>query len=99
MGGFMSLNGSDADAPMRAGPTISDLVAGLNGALGVVAALLRRERTGQGETLDVSLLGSMIGLLSFHASNYFHSGELPTRTGHDHGNVAPAVLLDPNRSV
>src|SRR3546814_13718953 len=79
---------------MRAVPPISDLVAGLNGALGVVAALLRRERTGQGETLDVSLLGSMIGLLSFHASNYFASGELPTRTGNDHGIVAPYGLFE-----
>lgn len=94
MSGFMSLNGAETDPPMRVGPPISDLVAGMNGALGVVAALLRRERTGSGDTLDVSLLGSMIGLLSFHASNYFANGQLPARTGNDHGLVAPYGLFE-----
>ncbi|WP_242702511.1 MULTISPECIES: CaiB/BaiF CoA transferase family protein [Achromobacter] len=94
MSGFMSLNGGEDDPPMRAGPPISDLVAGLNGALGVVAALLRRERTGRGDSISVSLLSSMIGLLSFQASNYFASGELPPRTGNDHGIVAPYGLFE-----
>ncbi len=94
MSGFMSLNGGEDDPPMRAGPPISDLAAGLNGALGVVAALLRRERTGRGDSISVSLLSSMIGLLSFQASNYFASGELPPRTGNDHGIVAPYGLFE-----
>ncbi|WP_254241747.1 CaiB/BaiF CoA transferase family protein [Achromobacter pestifer] len=94
MSGFMSLNGGEDDPPMRAGPPISDLAAGLNGALGVVAALLRRERTGRGDSISVSLLSSMIGLLSFQASNYFASGELPARTGNDHGIVAPYGLFE-----
>ncbi|WP_447921043.1 CaiB/BaiF CoA transferase family protein [Achromobacter aegrifaciens] len=94
MSGFMSLNGGENDPPMRAGPPISDLAAGLNGALGVVAALLRRERTGRGDSISVSLLSSMIGLLSFQASNYFASGELPPRTGNDHGIVAPYGLFE-----
>ncbi len=94
MSGFMSLNGGEDNPPMRAGPPISDLAAGLNGALGVVAALLRRERTGRGDSISVSLLSSMIGLLSFQASNYFASGELPPRTGNDHGIVAPYGLFE-----
>src|SRR3546814_11427269 len=68
MSGFMSLNGGQDDPPMRVGPPISDLVAGINGALGILAALLRRTRTGRGESLSVSLLNSMIGLLSFQRS-------------------------------
>src|SRR5690606_34420539 len=94
MSGFMSLNGGEDDPPMRVGPPISDLVAGVNAALGVVASLLRRERTGQGDSLDVSLLGSMVGLLSFHASNFFASGSVPSRTGNDHGLVAPYGLFE-----
>ncbi|MEN5346562.1 CoA transferase [Achromobacter mucicolens] len=94
MSGFMSLNGAESQPPMRAGPPISDLVAGMNGALGIVAALLRRERTGQGESVSVSLLGSMIGLLSFQASNYFADGRLPARTGNDHGIASPYGLFE-----
>lgn len=94
MSGFMSLNGGENDPPMRAGPPVSDLVAGMNGALGVLAALLRRERTGRGDAISVSLMSSMIGLLSFQAANYFASGELPPRTGNDHGIVAPYGLFE-----
>lgn len=94
MSGFMSLNGAEADPPLRAGPPISDLVAGMNGALGIMAALLRRERTGSGDSISVSLLSSMVGMLSFHASNYFASGQLPERTGNDHGIVAPYGLFE-----
>ncbi len=94
MSGFMSLNGAESDPPMRAAPPISDLIAGMNGALGVMAALLRRERTGRGDTISVSLLSSMIGLLSFHAANYFANGQLPARTGNDHGIVAPYGLFE-----
>lgn len=94
MSGFMSLNGAESQPPMRAGPPISDLVAGMNGALGIVAALLRRERTGQGDSVSVSLLGSMIGLLSFQASNYFADGRLPARSGNDHGIASPYGLFE-----
>ncbi|WP_312993009.1 CoA transferase [Achromobacter animicus] len=94
MSGFMSLNGAESQPPMRAGPPISDLVAGMNGALGIVAALLRRERSGQGDSVSVSLLGSMIGLLSFQASNYFADGRLPARTGNDHGIASPYGLFE-----
>ena len=94
MSGFMSLNGAESQPPMRAGPPISDLVAGMNGALGIVAALLRRERTGQGDSVSVSLLGSMIGLLSFQASNYFADGRLPALTGNDHGIASPYGLFE-----
>lgn len=94
MSGFMSLNGGPDQPPMRAGPPVSDLVAGMNGALGIVAALLRRERSGQGDSVSVSLLGSMIGLLSFQASNYFADGRLPARTGNDHGIASPYGLFE-----
>jgi len=93
MSGFMSLNGAEEDPPLRAGPPISDLVAGLYGALGVMAALLRRGQTGRGDSVSVSLLNSMISMLSFHASNFLASGMVPSRSGNDHGIVAPYGLF------
>ncbi|NLY27189.1 MAG: CoA transferase [Alcaligenaceae bacterium] len=93
MSGFMSLNGTESDPPLRAGPPISDLVAGLHGALGIAASLVRRTRTGQGDTVNVSLLSSMVSMLSFHASNFLANGVVPQRTGNDHGIVAPYGLF------
>ena len=93
MSGFMSLNGASDDPPLRAGPPISDLIAGLHGALGITAALLQRTQTGRGDSVSVSLLNSMVSMLSFHASNYLASGIVPERSGNDHGIVAPYGLF------
>ena len=89
MSGFMSLNGPQGTPPMRAGNPISDLVAGLYCALGVVSGLLRRERTGEGAAIATSLNGAMIGVLGFAAANYFATRELPPRTGNDHPVASP----------
>ena len=87
--GFMSLNGGPDEPPQRAGPPISDLVAGLYAALGIVAALARRERTGESGSATVSLTGALTSMLGFHAANFLATGALPERTGNDHGIVAP----------
>jgi crotonobetainyl-CoA:carnitine CoA-transferase CaiB-like acyl-CoA transferase len=89
MSGFMSVTGESDGAPMRAGPPVADLVAGLYGALGICAALLRRGRTGTGETVGASLNNGMIGMLGFLAANYFANGEAPARSGNDHAIVSP----------
>ncbi len=89
MSGFMSTTGEPEGAPMRAGPPIADLVAGLQGALGVCAALVRRGRTGQGETVGASLNNAMISVLGFLAANYLATGEAPARSGNDHAIVSP----------
>jgi crotonobetainyl-CoA:carnitine CoA-transferase CaiB-like acyl-CoA transferase len=93
MSGFMSVTGERDGPPMRAGPPIADLVAGLQGALGVCAALVRRGRTGQGETVGASLNNGMISMLGFLAANYLATGEKPSRTGNDHAIVAPYGLF------
>src|SRR5271169_3670592 len=93
MSGFMSVTGEPDGAPMRAGPPIADLVAGLYGALGVCAALVRRGGTGHGETVSASLNNSMISMLGFLAANYLATGEQPPRTGNDHAIVAPYGLF------
>jgi CoA:oxalate CoA-transferase len=108
MSGFMATNGAAADPPLRSGPPISDLTAGLYAALGVTAALLRRERTGEPEHVDVSLTNSMISMLSYLALDYFASGQVPARTGNDHPIAAPyglfnardgAIAIAPNDDV
>ena len=89
MSGFMSVTGTADSPPMRAGPPLADLVAGLQGALGICAALVKRGQTGQGETVGASLNNGLISLLAFLAANYFATGEEPVRTGNDHAIVAP----------
>ncbi|HEX5453163.1 MAG TPA: CoA transferase [Stellaceae bacterium] len=89
MSGFMAVTGAAGGPPMRAGPPIADLVAGLYGALGVCAALVRRGRTGLGETVGSSLNNGLVSLLAFLAANHLATGEEPARTGNDHAIVAP----------
>jgi crotonobetainyl-CoA:carnitine CoA-transferase CaiB-like acyl-CoA transferase len=93
MSGFMSVTGEPDGAAMRAGPPIADLVAGVYAALGICAALVRRGRTGHGETVGASLNNGMISMLGFLAANYLATGEPPPRTGNDHAIVAPYGLF------
>ena len=94
MSGFMSVNGAEGEPPVRASPPLSDLVAGAYAAMGVCAALVRRERTGLGEEVATSLTDSMVANLAYLASHYFETGEQPLRTGNDHSLVAPYGLFD-----
>jgi len=89
MSGFMSLNGPEGTPPVRAGNPISDLVAGLYCALGVVSLLLRRERGGEAGSAATNLTGAMIGMLGFAAANHLATGKLPPRTGNDHPVASP----------
>jgi crotonobetainyl-CoA:carnitine CoA-transferase CaiB-like acyl-CoA transferase len=89
MSGFMAVTGAVAGPPMRAGPPIADLVAGLYGALGICAALVRHGRSGAGERVGSSLNNGLISLLGFLAANHLATGEEPGRTGNDHAIVSP----------
>ena len=89
MSGFMSVTGESGGPPVRAGPPIADLIAGLYGALGVCAALAGRGRTGEGETVGASLNNAMISMLGFLAANYLATGAAPDRSGNDHAIVSP----------
>ena len=93
MSGFMSVTGCADGPPLRTGIPISDLVAGLYGALGVTAALLRQSQRGEGEHVDVSLTNSMVSLLAYVASTYFATGEVLPRNGNDHPISAPYGLF------
>lgn len=93
MSGFMAVTGMPDGPPLRAGPPIADLVAGLYGALGVCAALVGRGRGGPGdkggERVGASLNNGLLSLLAFLAANHLATGEEPGRSGNDHAIVAP----------
>ncbi len=89
MSGFMAVTGAADGPPLRAGPPIADLVAGLYGAIGICAALVRHGRSGAGERVGSSLNNGLISLMAFLAANHLATGDEPTRTGNDHAIVAP----------
>ncbi len=89
MSGFMSINGTEEMDPLRSGAPITDMVAGLYCAFGIVAALRRRDRTGQGEEVQVAMVDGMISMLGFASAKYFQTGQLPPRSGNDHMVVSP----------
>ncbi len=89
MSGFMAVTGEAGGPPLRAGPPIADLVAGLYGAIGVCAALVKRGRTGHGDTVGSSLNNGLMSLLAFLGANQLATGETPARTGNDHAIVSP----------
>src|SRR5204862_979204 len=70
------------------------LVAGAYAAMGILAALVRRSRTGQGEEVSTALTDSMTSMLAFLATNYFATGKQPERTGNDHAIASPYGLFE-----
>ncbi len=92
MGGLMAITGIPGQGPVRAGIAISDTSSGLYLALGILTALLEREETGEGQWVEVSLLGAMIALL-FQAARYLMKGEVPGQTGNDHPTSIPTGVF------
>lgn len=89
MSGLMSVTGFEDGPPTRYGVPIADISAGMFAAFAIVSALFSRERSGQGQYIDTSMLGSMVGLLTYQAGIYFATGQAPVRTGNAHPIVAP----------
>jgi formyl-CoA transferase len=88
-GGIMSITGPAAGPPHKVGVAIVDITAGLYAVNAILAALHHRERTGQGQYIDVALLDAQIGWLANVAQNYFATGESPQRYGNAHPNIVP----------
>lgn len=88
-GGLMSVTG-DADRPgYRLGVAITDMVSGLYCAQGITAALLARERFGEGQRVDIGMLDTTAALLTYQAANWFATGQTPQRKGNRHATIAP----------
>jgi formyl-CoA transferase len=89
MGGLMSITGIPGQGPVRAGIAISDSTAGLYCAFGIVLALLERERSGEGQWVDTSLLQGLIALLDFQAARWLIAKEVAPQAGNDHPTAMP----------
>lgn len=91
--GLMSLTGSGPDDPQRVGVPIADLLSGMNGACGVLAALVDRDKTGHGQIVRTSLLASLIGVHAFQGTRATVAGEVPRAQGNHHPSIAPYGLF------
>ena len=89
MSGMMSITGEPEGLPTKHGMSIADIGAGMWASLAIVTALLARERTGQGQVIDISLLDAQISWLTYAAGNYFATGENPARYGSAHPSIVP----------
>ena len=91
--GLMSLTGSGPDDPQRVGTPIADLLAGMYGAYGVVAALNERQTTGRGTTVRTSLLAASVGVHAFQGTRWTVAGEVGRAQGNHHPAIAPYGLF------
>lgn len=89
MGGMMSVTGPKGGKPTRAGTAVGDLVAGINGALGILAALNARSVIGHGQKVDVALLDTIVGLMENYMIRYRYSGKVYERNGNAYPAIAP----------
>jgi len=88
-GGLMSITGAPDGPPYRLGVAIADIVSGMFAAYGISMALFARERTGQGQEVDVAMLDAVAALLTYQAGNFFASGRVPARLGNRHPSIVP----------
>jgi crotonobetainyl-CoA:carnitine CoA-transferase CaiB-like acyl-CoA transferase len=89
LSGALSVNGEPGRAPVKLGIPLGDLIGGINGPMGVLAALYERSITGRGRLIDVSLLDGMMGMLGYLAQLAFFTGEDPKPRGSEHPNLVP----------
>jgi crotonobetainyl-CoA:carnitine CoA-transferase CaiB-like acyl-CoA transferase len=89
MGGLMSVTGQPEGEPLKVGVAIADITTGLYASNAILAALRRRDMTGEGVHIDMALLDCQVALLCNQAMNYLVSGQAPARMGNAHPNVVP----------
>ena len=89
MGGMMSLTGEPDGMPQKVGVPVADVFSGLYGCIGILAALRHRERTGQGQQVDIGMLDTHAAWLANQAMNYLATDENPVRLGNQHPNIVP----------
>jgi crotonobetainyl-CoA:carnitine CoA-transferase CaiB-like acyl-CoA transferase len=89
LSGMMSITGEPEGSPQKVGISIADISSGLYATIAILAALHHREKTGEGQFIDLSLLESQMSLLSFVGQAYLTSGIVPTRLGNEHPHIVP----------
>ena len=87
--GVMSVTGTEGESPVKCGVPFGDICAGLYGAVCILSALRRVEETGEGATIDCSMLGSLLGSAALQTSEFFGTGQVPKRLGSAHPRNAP----------
>jgi crotonobetainyl-CoA:carnitine CoA-transferase CaiB-like acyl-CoA transferase len=90
LSGVMAINGDDRLNPLRCGFPVGDTVGGLNAAFAIMAALFHRERTGEGQMIDVALLDSIMPMMGWVAANLLIGGQQPQLMGNDNFTAAPS---------
>lgn len=93
MGGLMWVTGLPGQGPVRAGVAVADSTAGLYAATGIMVALAERERSGEGQWVQTSLLEAQIALCDFQAARYLVDGVTPEQAGNDHPYSTPMGVL------
>jgi crotonobetainyl-CoA:carnitine CoA-transferase CaiB-like acyl-CoA transferase len=93
MGGLMSITGLPGQGPVRAGIPIADLTAGIFCAMGILIALLEREKSDEGQWVQASLLEAQISMLDFQAARWLIAGEVPQQAGNDHPTSIPTGVF------
>ena len=93
LSGLMSITGEPDRPPQKVGVAVTDIVTGLYGTIGILAAVEQRHRTGRGQHIDMSLLDCATAMLANQAMNYLATGDSPARRGNDHPNIAPYQAL------
>jgi formyl-CoA transferase len=87
--GIQDITGNPDGPPFKVGTSIADLTSGMNGAMGILAALYAAKTTGRGQHVSISMYESIAALLSFNAGIYFATGESPQRRGNAHATIVP----------
>ncbi len=93
MGGLMSITGEPGRGPMRVGIPIADLTSGLFCAMGVLIALIEREKSGEGQWVQTSLLQAMSFMLDFQGARYLMEDHVPQQAGNDHPTSIPTGVF------
>lgn len=94
MGGVMSLTGEPDGMPQKVGVPVADVFAGLYACIGVLAALRHKERTGEGQQVDIGMLDTSVAWLANQGMNYLATGQNPPRLGNEHPNIAPYQVFE-----
>jgi len=94
MGGLMSLTGAPEGEPMKVGVAFADIFTGMYASVGILAALAHRDRTGEGQHIDLALLDVQAAVLANQATNYLVGGVVPKRLGNTHPNIVPYQVFE-----